>query len=623
MFDDGRDEALFFIPVGSGELFYRHLATNNETDQLVVGSVSSIEVTLNGGYDNQDLERIEIDKDTAAVTTTITGHVYRYKLNGFPSASNYSTLLSSLTYVSNLSSQALNDSQRNITVTAYDNNNSSTSAVALVTLIPANLEAPVFSQSQRIQVQIRENATTGDLVTSINAYDPEGNQVTFGFSESSPSFSISASGEVRVLDSATLDYENETTRVFNLCIIARDNDPVYPRSSKATLIIHLINVNDNLPVFSQPNYIFSVLEEVAGAVVGTVQATDADGEDISSLYFAFQSAPTALTFNLNPVTGEISVHLALDYEDRTNYTFEVTVTDGLFTNSAQVMVNVIDIAENRPVIFPTEKVVIVDLDSMDNGISLNEGIGAPLVVSDEDSTTLVSGYASITVLRSGVLETFPNQYGACECTNSACLDVFTLCGTSFSLQQDLLSGVTPASSAGPTLVPGLNYVVYSFNGRNDLSNNWLEIPSATKTLFLQTTDDFTVSVWIRVASGSSSAYILTFELGTNRYFSLYESSSSTLVFYYHRDNIPGITNDDGRDTLVALTFFYDPALFPNGLRDNKWHFLAFTIDFPIAVINVDGYEHRPVRGNYRNQFQSRSILHYLLMALTTICLLLF
>ena len=394
MFDGGRDEALFFIPVGSGELFYHHLATNNETDQLVVGSVSSIEVTLNGGYDNQDLERVEIDRDTAAVTTIITGHVYRYKLNGLPSASNYSTLLSSLTYVSNLSSQALNDSRRNITITAYDNNNSSTSAVALLTLIPANLEAPVFSQSQRIQVQVRENATTGDLVTSINAYDPEGNQVTFGFSESSPSFSISASGEVRVLDSATLDYENETTRVFNLCIIARDNDPVYPRSSKATLIIHLINVNDNLPVFSQPNYIFSVLEEVAGAVVGTVQATDADGEDISSLYFAFQSAPTALTFNLNPVTGEINVRLVLNYEDGTNYTFEVTVTDGLFTNSAQVMVNVIDIAENRPVIFPTEKVVIVDLDSMDNGISLNEGIGAPLVVSDEDSTTCCSTHTT-------------------------------------------------------------------------------------------------------------------------------------------------------------------------------------------------------------------------------------
>ena len=113
MFDGGRDEVVFFIPVGSGEFFYRHLSTNNETDQLVVGSVSSIEVTLNGGYDNQDLERIVIDKDTAAVTTTIIDHVYRYMLNGFPSATNYSTLLSSLTYVSNLSSQALNDSQRN------------------------------------------------------------------------------------------------------------------------------------------------------------------------------------------------------------------------------------------------------------------------------------------------------------------------------------------------------------------------------------------------------------------------------------------------------------------------------------------------------------------------------
>ena len=602
MFDNGKDEAVFFVPVGSGEHFYRQLASNNQTDQLVIGSVSSIEVNLNGGYDNQDLERIMINKDTAAVTTTIIGHLYRYVLSGSPSATEYSTLLSSLTYVSNLNSKALNESQRNITITAYDNNNSSVTAVAILTLTPANLAAPVF-QSYLIQAQVRENAVTGGLVTSVIAYDPEGNQVTFDFRESSPIFSIATSGEVRVLDSAALDYENVANHVFNLLVIATDNDPVSPRSSNATLIVYVINVNDNSPVFLQPNFTFSVVEEAAGAVVGTVLATDAD-EDNTSLRFDFQSAVTALTFILNHLTGEISVRSALDYENRTSYTFQVTVTDSLFTTSAQVVVNVIDIADNRPVIFPAEMTIIVDLDSVDNEISLNKGTGGPLVVSD-NSTALVSGYANISVLRSGILETFPNEYGECECTNNACLDVFTLCGTSFSLQQDLFSGVTTASSAGPLLVPGLNFQVYAFNGRDDLSNNWLEISSSIKTRFLQRTDDFTVSFWICVPNGTSSAYILTFELGTNRYFSLYEASSTTLVLYYFRDNIPGVVNDDGRNTQVALTFFYNAAMFPNGLRDNQWHFIAFTIDFPITVFNMDGYEHHPVRGNYRNQFQSR------------------
>ena len=278
-----------------------------------------------------------------------------------------------------------------------------------------------------------------------------------------------------------------------------------------------------------------------------------------------------------------------------------------FIAFAEVNVTVIDIADNRPVIAPAEKTIIVNLDSGDNQISLNEGTGGLLVVSD-DSTALISGYANITVLRSGVVETFPNQYGACECTNPACLDVFSLCGTSFSLQQDLFAGATPAVSAGPGLVPGLNFQVYSFNGRNDLSNNWLEVSADTKTRFLQTTDDFTVSFWIHVASDSQAAYILAFELGTSRYFSLYESSTQRLILYYFRDNIPGVTNDDGRNTQVALSFYYDSTVFPRGLRDNQWHFIAFSIDFPSAVLNVDGYEHRPTQGNYRNQFDSQVLL---------------
>ena len=606
LFSNGGDETVFFVPVGSGVPFELQLATNLRTEQLVTGEVVGIEVQLNGGTDDTDVERIEVDEDAVGlpIASNIQGQMYRYILGGTPSAANYSALLSTLTYVSNLMSEALNDPPRNITISAVDSSFTQVSAVANIMLIPANLEDPVFV-SDPIEVNLEENTGNGELVTTVVATDPEGRQVTYEFMEPSSVFSISSSGEVRVLNSTALDYENENNRVFRLTVIATDTDPISQRSSDATLVISLTNANDNPPVFVQTVYTFSVVEEATGAIVGTIEATD-DDEDLNDLRYDFGDAVTGLTFSINRDTGEISVRSgsALDYEDRISHNFQVQVSDSLFTAVAQVTVNVIDIADNRPVTAPAEKTIIVDLDFGDNQISLNEGTGGPLVVSD-DSTTLVSGYANITVLRNGVEETFPNQYGVCECTNPACQNVFSLCGTSFSLQEDLFAGATPASSAGPTLVSGLSFQVYSFNGRNDLSNNWLEISSATKTLFLQTTDDFTISMWIRVSSGSSSSYILGFELGTNRYFSLYEASQTTLVLYYFRDSIPGVTNDDARGTQVALTFFYDTAVFPQGLRDNQWHFITFTIDFPAAILNVDGYEHRPTRGNYRNQFQSR------------------
>ena len=606
LFSNGGDEAVLFVPVGSGEPFELRMATNLRTEQLVTGDVMGIEVQLNGGTDDTNVETIEIDEDTVGlpIRINIEGQIYRYVLGGMPSAANYSALLSTLTYVSNLTSEALNDPPRNITISAVGSNFTQVTAVANIMLIPANLEDPVFA-SDPIEVDLEENTGNGGLVTTVVATDPEGRQVTYEFMEPSSVFSISSAGEVRVLNSTVLDYEDENNRVFRLTVVATDTDPISPRSSDATLVISLTNANDNPPVFTEATYTFSVVEEATGAVVGTIAAMDADG-DLNSLRYDFSDASTGISFNLNGGTGEISVRSALDFEDRTSHSFQVQVSDSLFTAFAQVEVEVMDIADNRPVTAPAEKTIIVDLDFGDNQISLNEGTGGPLVVSD-DSPALVSGYADITVLRNGVEETFPNQYGICECTNPACQDVFTLCGTSFSLQQDLFAGATPASSAGPTLVSGLGFQVYSFNGRNDLSNNWLEISSAAKTLFLETTDDFTISLWIRVASGSGSSYIVTFELSRARYFSLYESSSSSLVLYYFRDNLPGVSsdNDDGRDTQVALTFFYDPAIFPNGLRDNQWHFVTFTIDYPAAILTVDGYEYRPTRGNFFNQFESQ------------------
>ena len=607
LFGNGGDSAIFFVPVGSGEPFDLSLATNPQTDQLVTGEVAEIEVRINGGSEDNEVERIRIDEQAidSPVTINIIGQLYRYVLpGGQATASNYSVLLSTLTYTSNLTLAALGDPPRSIDVTAVNNNGTRVTAVANIMLIPANLEDPVFP-SDPIEVDLEENTGVGSLVTTVEATDPEGRSVTYSLESPSSIFGITSSGDVRVLNSAALDYEDENNRVFRVTLIATDTDPIAPRSSSASLVISLTNANDNQPEFTQPQYTFSVVEESDGAVVGTVQATDADGADLNDLRYDFLLANTGLTFVINRESGEISVRpgSALDYEVRQNHSFQVLVTDGLFTNTAQVVVNVIDIADNRPVIAPAEKMIIVNLDIGDNEISLNEGTGGPLVVSD-DSPALLGGYASISVRRSGTTEIFPNQYGACECTVAPCLDVFSLCGTSFSLQQDLFAGATTASASGPS-VSSIDFQVYSFNGRNDLSNNWLEISSDVKTLFLQTTDDFSVSFWIRVASDSSSSYILTFELGRDRYFSLYEASQQTFVFYYRRDNLPGVTNDDGRGTRVALTFFYDTNQFPIGLRDNQWHFISFTIDYPQAILSVDGYEYRPTRGNYRNQFESR------------------
>lgn len=208
-----------------------------------------------------------------------------------------------------------------------------------------------------------------------------------------------------------------------------------------------------------------------------------------------------------------------------------------------------------------------------------------------------------------MLESFPNDYGLCECDNLACRDVFELCETFFSLQLNLFDGgVLPAGANGPSLVAVPNFVVYSFNGANSIADNWVEFSDTTNTNFLSVTDDFTISFWLLVETNSDSTYLLSCDLERNRYFSMYESSRSRLTLYYFRDSIPGFPNDDGYNTQVALSFYYDTTAFPDGLRDSKWHFISLTVDFPTVYFSLDGHIMHPTQGNYVNEFGSRILL---------------
>ena len=114
-----------------------------------------------------------------------------------------------------------------------------------------------------------------------------------------------------------------------------------------------------------------------------------------------------------------------------------------------------------------------------------------------------------------------------------------------------------------------------------------------------------------MGSASNAQYILSCELETSRYFSVYESSTYRMIFYYFRDTLPGLTQaqDDGYGSQVSLSFYYDSAILPNGLRDNQWHFITLTVDYPSKKFSVDGYETQPSQGNYRDRFTSQVLLN--------------
>ena len=102
--------------------------------------------------------------------------------------------------------------------------------------------------------------------------------------------------------------------------------------------------NEPMPMNVEPTIevqTFSVAENSApGTIVGTVMATDANGD---SLTFTITDGNTANAFDINMVTGVITVKGTLDHEITQLYMLEVGVSDGLLTANANITINVTDV----------------------------------------------------------------------------------------------------------------------------------------------------------------------------------------------------------------------------------------------------------------------------------------
>ena len=89
---------------------------------------------------------------------------------------------------------------------------------------------------------------------------------------------------------------------------------------------------------------FSVSENAAmDAAVGTVAATDTDGNDLT---FAATSGNLCDAFAINASTGAITVAGALDHETTAAYTLTVRASGGPTSVDAAVTVNVTNVARS-------------------------------------------------------------------------------------------------------------------------------------------------------------------------------------------------------------------------------------------------------------------------------------
>ncbi|XP_067851869.1 protocadherin-10-like [Heptranchias perlo] len=231
--------------------------------------------------------------------------------------------------------------------------------VVAVDILDVNDNSPRFPNSE-FSLEISESIAPGARFHVESAQDADVGTNTISTYQISPNEHFGLKVQTRtdgsksaeLLLEKSLDREQQST--FHLVLTAVDGG-IPHRSGTTRIIITVMDINDNAPVFDQEIYRASVAENAPkGTLVTKINAADLDEGTNAELTYSFTSHVSQRIrelFKLDPETGEIKVQGVLDFEESRFYELDVQAVDnsppGLAVH-AKVMVGLIDTNDNAP-----------------------------------------------------------------------------------------------------------------------------------------------------------------------------------------------------------------------------------------------------------------------------------
>lgn len=200
--------------------------------------------------------------------------------------------------------------------------------------------APCFTKVL-YNLSVSEDASVGESVLLFSAIDcdwtRENTLVEYSIISGNAEnlFSVETSvmeseASYRLVGSLVLNsaLDRETAASHQLVLLASDHGAPYLNST-ATVLITVLDVNDNPPVFSSPEYHVHVRESIPiGSHITEVSAKDCDGGANAEITYAIISGNDRGYFCLDGRTGSVNLMKMLDYEDIVKFTLVIQATDG-------------------------------------------------------------------------------------------------------------------------------------------------------------------------------------------------------------------------------------------------------------------------------------------------------
>ncbi|XP_047190170.1 protocadherin alpha-3-like [Scophthalmus maximus] len=182
--------------------------------------------------------------------------------------------------------------------------------------------------------------------------------------------------------------DREAARSHSLVLTALDGGKP-PKSGEMNILVKVLDVNDNAPVFSKDVYSVMIDENVpVDTIAIQVNATDLDEGPNGDVIYSFSNSVSQRLLNLfdiNPSTGEITVKGLIDYEEKDKYEIEIQASDkGLPHLSTQksVIIKIVDVNDNAPEIEvtsfsssipensrPGTTVALISVNDLDSGLN--------------------------------------------------------------------------------------------------------------------------------------------------------------------------------------------------------------------------------------------------------------
>ncbi|XP_017552506.1 cadherin EGF LAG seven-pass G-type receptor 1 isoform X2 [Pygocentrus nattereri] len=252
--------------------------------------------------------------------------------------------------------------------------------IVIVQVVDVNDNAPMFV-STPFQATVLENVPIGYSVIHIQAIDSDSGEnarLDYRLTDTSPGFPFTINNSTGWI-TVSIELDRETTEFYTFGVEARDNgSPVM--SSSASVSITVLDVNDNVPTFTEKVYSLKINEDaLVGTSVLTVTAVDRDINSVVTYQISSGNTRNRFAITSQSGGGLITLALPLDYKQERQYVLTITASDGTRYDTAQVFINVTDANTHRPVFQSANYQVLISED---------KPIGSTVVVisaTDEDT----------------------------------------------------------------------------------------------------------------------------------------------------------------------------------------------------------------------------------------------